>query len=79
MERRILCKAMEVYIKGTDRTRENVISDSLVLWQCTQNAIGGQSMTDCSMVICPMGNEEPLSSFLFWKQEVARAAALLAL
>lgn len=36
-------------------------------------------MTDRSMVICPMGNEEPLSSFLFWKQEVARAAALLAL
>ena len=70
---------MEVCIKGTDRPRESVISDSLVLWQCTQKVIGSQSVTDRSMLICPVGNEEPLSSFLFWKQEVARAAALLAL
>ena len=70
---------MEVCIKGTDRPRESVISDSLVLWQCTQKVIGSQSVTDGSMLICPVGNEEPLSSFLFWKQEVARAAALLAL
>lgn len=37
--RGILCKDMAVCIKGTDRLRESVISNSLVLTQCTQRRL----------------------------------------